>query len=69
MILNFSCQTDWNDVGKNHNNQSQLNAILRDPVPHLQRQMQRLGLLVKYMLQHGEIHGGVEVLEDEFMMR
>ncbi len=38
-----------------------LNAILRDPVPHFQRQMERLGLLVEEVLEHGKEDGSVEV--------
>ncbi len=53
--------TECNDVGEHHKHQTQLHAVLLDPVPHLKRQMQRLGLLVKEVLQHGEVHGGVEV--------
>jgi hypothetical protein len=50
----------WN-VGEHRSNQSQLQLVLRDPVPHLQRQTKGLGLLVEEVLQHGEVHGGVEV--------
>jgi hypothetical protein len=57
----FLLLTEWNNVEEYHNNQSQLHAVLRDPVPHLQRQTQRLSLLVKEMLKKGEVHGGVEV--------
>jgi hypothetical protein len=39
----------------------QLHAVLGDPVPHLKRQMLRLALLVEKVLQHDEVHGGVEV--------
>ncbi len=53
--------TECNDVDEHHKHKTQLHAVLRDPVPHLQRQMQRLGLLVNEVLQHGKVHGGVEV--------
>jgi hypothetical protein len=49
------------NVSEHHKSQSQLHAVLRDPVPHLQRQMQWLGLLVEEVLEHGEVHRGVEV--------
>ncbi len=42
-------------------NKTQLHAILCDPVPHLQWQMQCLGILVQEVLQHGEVHGGVKI--------
>jgi hypothetical protein len=48
-------------VGEHHKHQTQLHAVLLDPVPHLKRQMQRLGLLVNEVLQHGEVHGSVKV--------
>ncbi len=53
--------TEWNDHHEHHSNQSQRRAVLRDPVPHLQRQTKGLGLVVEEMLQHDLVQGGVEV--------
>jgi hypothetical protein len=51
----------WVSITTTNHKQSQLHTVLRNPVPHLKRQMQRLRFLVEEMLQHGEIHGSVEV--------
>ncbi len=55
------CLTD--SKMNHHNTQTHLHAVLFDPVPHLQRQTQGLGLLVKEVLEHGEVYRCVEVCE------
>ncbi len=59
--LQSGSSSERNESEHHNNNQSMLHAVLRDPVPHLKRQMQRLSLLVETVLEHGEVHGGVQV--------
>ncbi len=48
-------------MSDHHKNVTQLHAVPRDPVPHLQREAKRLGLFVKEVLERGEVHEGVGV--------